>query len=46
MKEWTREERYKKLSDYSDDYMEELAKRVAQSFPAAPMANPIAASMF
>ena len=31
MKEWTREERYKKLSDYSDDYMEELAKRVAQS---------------
>ena len=30
MKEWTREERYKKFSDYSDDYMEELAKRVAR----------------
>ena len=31
MKEWTREERYKQISDYSDNYLDELAKRVAQS---------------
>ena len=31
MKVWTREERYKQTSDYSDNYLDELAKRVAQS---------------